>query len=444
MSIRSALADDDEAALLSLVEQDTELRNAALSFAAHDDKAWAVRLMLSQGTDPDAITNSRKCTPLNYACYSGSADSVQLLLDANADMSKADVQGRTPLLTAFAKNHPECARLLVAARADVETADSTGATPLAFACDLNLFECTRLLLEANACPDGAKDCAPLVLAAKHVRLDCMQLLLKARADTENVGPIGPLGLPIVPMVREDGVTLSTPHELCTPLVMAVLADRLECVKLLLEEGANVDGNPGGFSALHEACKLGRWQCVQQLSSYGASRNLRSVYHRLQGGLNDAEQLASTTNLRDWLVRTRRWTPLHHLDQLTPKRTNALLRGGADPRAGEMRGGGMGMCTPGPIESPLQRAEGLLAEGRYKPDSPHGSPPALVVLHVHGWTPERRRLMPSEARARAMALARLGVKSILPSEPWNLIVIPRMLRAEFGAGVRFSYRKGDFW
>ena len=72
-------------------------------------------------------------------------------------------------------------------------------------------------------------------------------------------------------------------------------------------------------------------------------------------------------------------------------------------------------------------------------APPGSAPAIVVLESEGWTTANRHLMPAAACERAVALARVGVKSFLPNDAWNTIIIPRALHNEFGYCVRFPYR-----
>ena len=74
-----------------------------------------------------------------------------------------------------------------------------------------------------------------------------------------------------------------------------------------------------------ACHGGHLQCVQVLSSYGASRSF-------QGG-ESAEDVAaegSHDELVAWLFASRDWaTPLHHLRVITATRARDLLRTGAN-------------------------------------------------------------------------------------------------------------------
>ena len=90
-----------------------------------------------------------------------------------------------------------------------------------------------------------------------------------------------------------------------------------------------------------------------------------------------------TELTAWLVSTRGWTPLHHLEELSPARARTLLRDGADPHA-----------QPSP--TPAQRASAV-----------GGEVSELVLRAARPWSRVSHELYPDAARARAVELLRLG-------------------------------------
>ena len=85
----------------------------------------------------------------------------------------------------------------------------------------------------------------------------------------------------------------------------------------------------------------------------------------------------------WLVRSRGWTPLHHLEELSPARTRTLLRDGADPHAQ-------------PTPTPAERASAI-----------GGAVSELVLRAARPWSRVSHELYPDAARARAVELLRLG-------------------------------------
>ena len=91
-------------------------------------------------------------------------------------------------------------------------------------------------------------------------------------------------------------------------------------------------------------------------------------------------------LTEWLILSRQWSPLHHLEVLSPERTRALLRGGADlhfkPSAGD-------------VPSPLERAQQL---------APGSAAASLVVRAAGPWSVASHELFPDAQRAHAVSLA----------------------------------------
>jgi uncharacterized protein len=75
-------------------------------------------------------------TPLLYAAREGHEDIAKLLLDAGANIEKADADGVTPLLMAILNGHVGLAQNLIAKGANVNVTDWYGQTPLWAAVDL--------------------------------------------------------------------------------------------------------------------------------------------------------------------------------------------------------------------------------------------------------------------------------------------------------------------
>ncbi|KAI1901988.1 hypothetical protein AGOR_G00040090 [Albula goreensis] len=67
-------------------------------------------------------------------------------------------------------------------------------------------------------------------------------------------------------------SLTYEQELTTPLHIAAGRGFTECLRHLLQRGADVELSPGGTTALHEACESGHGECAKLLLSYGASAN----------------------------------------------------------------------------------------------------------------------------------------------------------------------------
>ncbi|EOD29526.1 hypothetical protein EMIHUDRAFT_365862 [Emiliania huxleyi CCMP1516] len=162
----------------------------------------------------------------------------------------------------------------------------------------------------------------------------------------------------------------------TPLFVACRNGQLECVRLLLEAGAAIDqADEQGATPLFVACHFGQLEVAKLLSSYGASRAATPF-----GTPEEAANSRGHADLAAWLVASRGWTPLAHLETLTAARALSLLRSGASLHEGE--------------PTPLRRAAGG-----------EGEAAALIRRAAAPWSPASHSLFPAPARARAALLVR---------------------------------------
>ncbi|KAF7654361.1 hypothetical protein LDENG_00070750 [Lucifuga dentata] len=67
-------------------------------------------------------------------------------------------------------------------------------------------------------------------------------------------------------------SLTYEQELTTPLHITASRGFTDCLRLLLQRGANVDLAPGGATALHESCESCQPECTKLLLSHGANAN----------------------------------------------------------------------------------------------------------------------------------------------------------------------------
>ena len=206
---------------------------------------------------------------------------------------------------------------------------------------------------------GSAGWTPLVYAARHGNARATAFLLEAGVDVNQGTQYGD-----------------------TPLYFACTQGHTKCAELLLGAGASVDlANEFGQTPLYFACVHGHIQCAQLLSSYGANRDFPHV--------RTPEYISAAFGhdaLAEWLALSRKWSPLHHLEVLSPERTRALLRGGADLH-----------LIPSTVNTatPLERARQL---------APANASASLVVRAAGPWSTTTHELFGDAERARAVALA----------------------------------------
>nr|XP_020505192.1 ankyrin repeat and SOCS box protein 10 [Labrus bergylta] len=102
-------------------------------------------------------------------------------------------------------------------------------------------------------------------------LEAMQHLFP-RGSTANL-IIEPQGGEMRWVATGEGLwSLSYEQELTTPLHITAGRGFADCLRLLLQRGANVDLAPGGTTALHESCENSQPECTKLLLIHGANAN----------------------------------------------------------------------------------------------------------------------------------------------------------------------------
>jgi len=347
------------------LEYTTRAGAGPLMIACTHGHVECARLLLGAGAAV-GTPSSHGRTPLSAAIKHGNIECARLLVGAGAAVGTASSNGITPLLTAVKYGHIECARLLLSAGAAVDTTENSH-TALFAACNNGLTECARLLLERGAAVDQAtmnSGTTPLFAASRYGHVECVRLLLGAGAAVETG--------------RTGGTS--------TPLDAAVKHDHAECARLLLEAGATVDtAKANGRTSLFTAVRWCYIDCVKLLSSYGACRQVQRGPSVSMTAEAVSRHFHGDT-CTEWLVLSRHWSPLHHIEVLTLERARALLRGDAD----------LHLKPAADVPTPLERAL-LLAPGC--------AVASLVVRAAGPWSVQSHELFSDANRARAATLAR---------------------------------------
>ncbi|XP_021310041.1 ankyrin repeat and protein kinase domain-containing protein 1-like isoform X1 [Sorghum bicolor] len=174
---------------------------------------------LSFDVDCSGLCNG--ATPLGCASLFGEVACARFLLDHGADPNKMDETGSVALHNAAKNGNGELMRLLLSRGARVDIAIPQG-TPLHIAASYGNIDAVKILLDHHADPDIISEVSgsPLVSALQSTKLvnesdslECVKLLIKAGADVNSANPN-------------------------TPLEVATVNGLTDCIKCLLEAGAD--------------------------------------------------------------------------------------------------------------------------------------------------------------------------------------------------------------
>jgi ankyrin repeat protein len=235
----AALLGAAPAALLAQ-QRTADTSASALHWAAYRNDLAAVKRLLGEGADPNAV-NRFGVTPLHEAATVGNAALLEALLEAGGDANAAFGEGETVLMTAARAGDAASVKTLLAHGGKPDATESWhGQTALMWAAIENHADVVQLLIDAGAEVDRASakhdwvkisysegnvpktrdlgGLTALQFAAREGSLEAVEKLLAAGADANAAEPMYQL----------------------TPLQLAILNGHYTLAKRLIERGVGVD------------------------------------------------------------------------------------------------------------------------------------------------------------------------------------------------------------
>jgi len=241
-TVADAVRDGDRAAALALLKQHADVNAAepdgttALHWAVRQDDRDLVDRLIKAGANVKAA-NRYGVTPLYLACVNGSAAVIAKLLEAGADANAATTEGETPLMTVARTGSVEAARVLLAHGADVNSKEQwRQQTPLMWAVAESHPEMAQELIAHGADVNARQvtwnwerqmtkeprekwmplgGLTPLLFAARQSCLDCARILLKAGAD----------------------INAADPNNI-TPMLLALINGHYDFAAFMIDQGAD--------------------------------------------------------------------------------------------------------------------------------------------------------------------------------------------------------------
>jgi len=243
--------------LVSLLGQGAAAQSgldARLSSAAAQGDAIAVRALLGQGANANAVDNGG-LTPLHHAAKAGHAATLQALLQAGAKVDARDPNGFTSLAIAASLGHAAAVQTLLRAGGDANASTRSGATPLMFAALGGHSAAIAALLAGKA---DANAQTPAGITA---------LMMAANAGhSQAVGQLVHAGAAL--NARDTSGR--------TALMLAAVKGHSDTIRTLLSAGADLNiANRWGDTALTWAANEGRTEVVQTLLAAKAEVTARN-------------------------------------------------------------------------------------------------------------------------------------------------------------------------
>jgi uncharacterized protein len=325
--VANAAMRGDTAAVRTLLAQRADVNApqpdgaTALHWAAYRGDRELADLLIRAGANPKAA-NREGATPLWLASVNGDAAIIAALLTAGADPNEHLPLGRTPLMLASRTGNVEAMKVLLDRGADVNAKETMrGTTPLMWAADEAHPAAVQLLIQRGADikarsypaergsgpalgkandPRRAVAAQGAALAAREAAPDLSALnalsgrggAAAARGAGARGGGARGAGARGAGAAATDGAGFDQNDDAAvaafgggrgqqrkdggelTPLAFAARANDLECVKILLAAGADVNGVTGyGWSPLLIATQNRYYKLAAFLLDHGADPNL---------------------------------------------------------------------------------------------------------------------------------------------------------------------------
>ena len=222
-------------------------------------------------------TNER--TPLLYAALNGQADAIELLLEFGANVHTRDGHGYTPILAAADKRHAEAVRKLLRGGANPNDMTKFSKSALLLACGAGEWRLPtlRALIEggANVKPQHPNGFTPIHDIANFGSEDEMAYLIEQGCESD-----------------------SPQHDGSTALAIAIQKSKRECVRLLLDAGADRNRMISeGFHPVHFAAKCPNWQIMQMLLEKGDVHINVQTHEQKRTALHIAYEARNTTAVK---------------------------------------------------------------------------------------------------------------------------------------------------
>lgn len=258
----AAITDAPEEALQSLLETDLVDVHAedeinernCLHEAAISGRELILDIALSRGVDVARVDVYGRL-PLHYACMHGHVAMIQALLDNGPEtIDSMDHDNFTPLIHGIVHHQMTCVEQLLSHGARIDPTNDADHIPLNLACQYGSIAIAKLLLDKNASilPD-AEGLYPQHLVARSGRTP--ELLQE---------------------LKDSGAQVNQRDKLYqwTPLFYAASEGRVNCMKSLLESGAEIDiVDEKELAAMYYATWEGHLECMKLLSSAGGGFGL---------------------------------------------------------------------------------------------------------------------------------------------------------------------------
>jgi ankyrin repeat protein len=339
--VADAVMKGDRAALQSLLAQKTDVNApqadgaTAIQWAAYRGDLEAASLLIAAGANVKT-PNRDGATALYLASLRGDAAMIEKLLNAGADPNERGPEGETPLMLAARSGNVDAIQALLAKRVDVNQKDKLrGTTALMWAVTENHPAVVKLLVSHGADLSAATDVDTRnsrnnLANTVTQRLNSPFGTRAQRARAQRAAPAAASGQkPVAERTPEEDFEAyfrgpqKTDGGGLTALAYAAREDSIECARMLVEAGADVNQRTHyGWTPLLVATQNRHYKLAAYLLEHGADPNVAN-----NGGWSPLYLAVDNRNIEtgDYPVRAPDMDHLDYIKLLIDKGANVNAR-----------------------------------------------------------------------------------------------------------------------
>lgn len=244
-------------------------------FLNNPDVVDVVKTCLRDGANVNTQGGETLSTPLMFAAYKNNINVVNVLIDYRANLNIQDINGNTALIIACEYGYTDIVYRLLSKIPDINIQNNKGVNALMMACKSRNLQIIKRLLEFPNIDINAKDIhgdTALMFSADFDDIDVVKLLIDTGKVDINAEDI-------------DGLT-----------ALFFSIGKLPITKILVENGANVNGGSKGNHALLKSLYLRDISTTQYLIQNGANVNVEYTDSRIGHTRTPLMYAVSTNNI----------------------------------------------------------------------------------------------------------------------------------------------------
>ncbi|XP_049835771.1 serine/threonine-protein phosphatase 6 regulatory ankyrin repeat subunit B-like [Schistocerca gregaria] len=261
---------------------------------------------IEHGMRPDIMDHQGR-TPLHYAALTGNHRVMKLLISLGANVNAVDVYGKTPIVMLAIHSRKDCRlvkELLINAGADLTVRDKNGKTALHTSFEIDNFEITKFLMEKHqqeiGCDNNGNNILHCAVRARRDTLDKVKYILNKKLTTiEEKNENGETALmyavqlpsfhtikqTLVQILLTSGASLNAKDKQGkTPLHIAAAEGDAKTMETLIAAGADVtERDLNGRMPLHWAAQSHRAEAVELLLNERKEQHEMGINQQDNGG-----------------------------------------------------------------------------------------------------------------------------------------------------------------